>query len=152
MFGEFVANYLDLRSYHDLAIHAAGIFHIKSLMLGFSRIEILKLRQFGYHWTRKRTRPIQIPYERFCLVSLIFVGVENNRAIMGAPICSLAIKGCGIVGCKEHFEKFFIGDLNGIELNFYDLCMSSFLTAHLSICRVFYVSPPRTLTQPTPHL
>ena len=142
MSGEFVMNCPKLRSYHDLTIHTACIFQIKSLVLGFGRVEILKLHQFSYNWARKRTRPIQIPDERCRLVSLILVGVENNRPIMGALICSLAIKGCGIVGCKQHFEKLFIGDLKRIELNFYDLCMSSFSTAHLSICRVFDV-PPR---------
>ena len=100
-------------------------------MLSFGLVEILKLRQFSYNWTRKQTRTIQTPCERLCPVSLIFVGVENNRAIMGALICSLAIKRGGIVGCKEHFEKFFIGNLTGIELNFYDLCMSGFFTADL---------------------
>ena len=58
---------------------------------------------------------------------------------MGALICPLAIKRGRIVGRKEYFEKFFISNPTWIESNFYDLCMSSFSTAHLSICRVFCV-------------
>ena len=42
MFGEFLSNFSKLRIYHDLAIHAARIFHIKSLVLSFGFVEILK--------------------------------------------------------------------------------------------------------------
>ena len=83
---------------------------------------------------------IKLPDKCLCLLFLIIVRVENNRAIVSPSISTLAIERGRVVGREEYLEKTIVGDLTRVELDFCYFGVAGIIGAYLSVRGIFRVS------------
>jgi len=63
--------------------------------------------------------------------------IKNYRAILGAGVWSLAVRGGRVVDFPEKFEKFLVGDFCGVVDDLDGFGVSCFVGADLLVGGVF---------------
>jgi len=67
---------------------------------------------------------------------LLRVLVENCWAVLGANVRSLLVDRCRIMGCKEYFKYFFVGNGFGVEGYLCSFCVPCCSGWNLFICGI----------------
>lgn len=71
---------------------------------------------------------------------LLWVGVENNRAVLGANVVALAIEGGGIMRVPEQIDHITEADASRIKIDLHHFCMTRGALADGLVGGVFHMA------------
>ena len=105
---------LQLRFNHKIAIRLIGIICVIILMIILRGIEVFVGLYGGDDGPGKGAAFVELVFIVSGLFFLGLVVIEDDAAVLGALVVTLAVEGSGVVGFPENFEEFVVGDLSRI--------------------------------------
>jgi len=123
----------DLRRDDELAVARVGIAREVLLVIVLGGEEGLKRRQLGDNGVCKKLLGAHFFDHRFGIDFLGIRSVEDRRAVLGAYVRALAIKGGRVVDGEEDVQQVREGDDGGVEGDLHGLGMPRGAAANLFI-------------------